>query len=147
MPSLLYCLQRTGGVNAWEAECFQLAACRLKCSHEVFAEQIRAQGCYEADTLQFMDKILQNSGVGEEAYMPPGKHNVCTGFCYLPIYEHAMFHILINSECQMPVAHASGVVPCLTVSLDKLNGSPLFGHGRHLQAIGGIQSCKILTKS
>ncbi|EIE23299.1 hypothetical protein COCSUDRAFT_36731 [Coccomyxa subellipsoidea C-169] len=47
---------------------------RLKCSHEVFAEQIRAQGCYEADTLQFMDKILQNSGVGEEAYMPPELH-------------------------------------------------------------------------
>lgn len=46
--------------------------CRLKCSHEFFKEQTRAQGCYEAGTLEFMDKILHNSGVGGESYMPPG---------------------------------------------------------------------------
>lgn len=45
---------------------------RLKCSHEFFREQIRAQGCYGEGTLQFMDKILHSSGVGGEAYMPTG---------------------------------------------------------------------------
>ena len=66
-----------------------LAARRLKCSHEFFSEKIRAQGCYEAGTLQFMEKIMHNSGVGGEAYMPPGgapalKNSKITETEYMP---------------------------------------------------------------
>jgi hypothetical protein len=35
-------------------------------------DQARAQGCYSEETLRFMEKILANSGLGEETCMPPG---------------------------------------------------------------------------
>ena len=45
--------------------------CSCKCSHTTFIAQAQQHGTYTKETLQFMQNILQTSGLGEETYMPP----------------------------------------------------------------------------
>ena len=52
--------------------------CSCKCSHATFMEQAQRHGTYTKETLQFMEKILSTSGLGEETYMPASMALCCT---------------------------------------------------------------------
>ena len=49
----------------------RILQCSCKCDNGTFMEQAHRHGAYTKETLQFMERILSTSGVGEEAYMPP----------------------------------------------------------------------------
>lgn len=43
-----------------------------KCSHDQIMEIMRRQGCFNADSLSFLQKILERSGTGHATAWPPG---------------------------------------------------------------------------
>ena len=62
--------------------------CRsCKCSHATFMEQAKRHGTYTEETLQFMQKILSTSGLGDETYMPASAIH-CLHFPACQMHDH-----------------------------------------------------------
>ena len=77
--------------------------CSCKCDNVTFMEQAHRHGAYTKETLQFMERILSTSGVGEEAYMPSSLDSTNPHpYSALLICRHAKccLHSFVNSLMQ-----------------------------------------------
>jgi 3-ketoacyl-CoA synthase len=44
----------------------------LKCTTEYYKLQSRRVGCFDEESMQFQEKLLERTGLGEETYFPRG---------------------------------------------------------------------------
>lgn len=50
-----------------------LTMCRLKITHDMFVELSKKSGVFSDNAMQFQERIMEKSGLGDETYLPPGK--------------------------------------------------------------------------
>eukprot|EP00887_Chlorella_sp_A99_P006245 scaffold3.g6245.t1 len=71
LAAATYAFARSRPVYLLGYHCFKPPA-HLKVSYDFFMEHSRAAGCFDAQSLEFQEKVLGRSGLGEETYLPEG---------------------------------------------------------------------------
>jgi 3-ketoacyl-CoA synthase len=51
--------------------------CRLKISRDLFVELSKKSGVFSEKAMQFQERIMEKSGLGDETYLPPGEAHPC----------------------------------------------------------------------
>ena len=46
---------------------------RLKISRDLFVELSKKSGVFSEKAMQFQERIMEKSGLGDETYLPPGE--------------------------------------------------------------------------
>lgn len=70
--------QWTGCIHALPQLRALFYGCRMKITRDLFVELSKKSGVFSDKAMQFQERIMEKSGLGDETYLPPGDSQATT---------------------------------------------------------------------